>query len=519
MAVQPVAGQTNHAENAASAATIAATLNGVKEGNAVAVFVFCINSSTVQSVKDDLGNTAKKSISFNWTADGAFLEHWIFPHAAGGNRTYTATFSPAATFRTIHVAEFSGVDASLPFGSTSSGTGTSTTPAAGSVTPRFDGSAVFATAAATSTAAPTAAAPYTSLVTEAVNFTTSEYLAQGTAAATNPGWTQGNLLWGAIATVLLPDTSSATIQPTRGLPGVGPRDRLGFLKAQVWDTTGAAAGLIAAAAVAIWAWVNPDPSTQQGAVSAAPIAAVSNWVANNPTVTLGPATASPAPAIATWVANSPTTSVGAVSATPASAVYTWVVLAASVTESNVTATPTPATNTWVANAPAVTLGGITASPAPAIFTWTALSGSGVLGNSPQTATPGPAISNWVALPGTVSLGGITASPAAAVATWTALSPATGTGATSGSPAPAISQWVALAGAAFSGAIDITLSGPGVQVLPDIVATQVLAPVTATQLLPDIVATQIPPAPLSTDAIVTPSAQQILPTIPATEAKP
>src|SRR3954466_3614309 len=126
--VTPVPGQTNHNQNAASSATIATTLNGVVAGRCVFVYLFYVNSSSVTSLKDDLGNSAIRAQQFNWAADGSFVEHWYFPNCAGGNRTYTATFSPAASFRTIHVAELQGADPFKPVDpslSTSSASGSS----------------------------------------------------------------------------------------------------------------------------------------------------------------------------------------------------------------------------------------------------------------------------------------------------------------------------------------------------------------------------------------------------------
>jgi hypothetical protein len=204
--------QATSAQASGAGTSIAATLNGVAVGNFVLAFVYIANTANISNVRDDLTVNAVRANQFNWAADGAWMEHWYFKNHGGGNRTFTGNFSASVGFRTIEVVEYSGVDTVAPAdtGKTSTGTGTSTTPATGAVLPS-EGNALFVgTAAATSTAAPVAAKPFNQAVSEAVNFNTTEDYVQATPQSQVATWTQGSsLLWGAILTVFLPQKYSA----------------------------------------------------------------------------------------------------------------------------------------------------------------------------------------------------------------------------------------------------------------------------------------------------------------------
>jgi hypothetical protein len=209
--VQVVPGQYATNQASGGSTTIAASLPlDVTPGNLVGVFIFYVDSSASTSVRDDLSVDGVRSVQIDWTADGSFLEQWIFKNHGGGPRTFTATFSPAATFRTIHVIEFSGADLYNPVASVASANGSSTTPNAGTVTPPVDGCLIWGTSAS-GAAPPVAVSPFQKIITESTNFTSSEQLSSGIIGPTAVTWTQANGIWSAVATVLRP-------APTLGSP-------------------------------------------------------------------------------------------------------------------------------------------------------------------------------------------------------------------------------------------------------------------------------------------------------------
>jgi len=122
--------QSNHAENSGIATTIATTLT-VTGGNTILAGVTCDDSSTIVSVKDDLGNSFTSREAQDNTVFGQRLALFDLFSVTAGARTFTATFSPSSDFRGIMVEEVSGLSM---FHAPAGTTGASTTPDSGAAT-------------------------------------------------------------------------------------------------------------------------------------------------------------------------------------------------------------------------------------------------------------------------------------------------------------------------------------------------------------------------------------------------
>jgi hypothetical protein len=109
--------QQNAADNAASATTITVTLTPTA-GN---LLVFCVSGDSLDTtsiaLSDNLGthNTFTQIGTDLVTAVDQRCAWWFAANCKGGATTFTATFSAATRFRTIYVAEYSGIATTNPF--------------------------------------------------------------------------------------------------------------------------------------------------------------------------------------------------------------------------------------------------------------------------------------------------------------------------------------------------------------------------------------------------------------------
>lgn len=124
--------QSNTTVADGSATTVAVSLTGVTAGNLIVCFIKGEGGSVSITVSDGTSTLADGTRTDS-TSGGAQFSYLL--SANGGNRTYTATFGAAQTFRRIFVIEFSytgGSTGSLDAQNT--GSGTSTAPASGTIT-------------------------------------------------------------------------------------------------------------------------------------------------------------------------------------------------------------------------------------------------------------------------------------------------------------------------------------------------------------------------------------------------
>jgi uncharacterized protein DUF4038/collagenase-like protein with putative collagen-binding domain len=108
--------QQNSADNAASATTITVTLTPTA-GN---LLVFCVSGDSLDTssiaLSDNLGshNTFTQIGTDLVTANDQRCAWWHAANCKGGATTFTATFSAGTRFRTIYVAEYSGIVTTSP---------------------------------------------------------------------------------------------------------------------------------------------------------------------------------------------------------------------------------------------------------------------------------------------------------------------------------------------------------------------------------------------------------------------
>lgn len=207
MALTRVVGQAARNQNAASATTITVTLNGITPGALLVLGVTVVDSVTVSTVRDDLVVDATKAAasSIDYVAHGQRFECWYFENHGGGSRTFTATFSAAATFRGIQVTEYAGAATSAAYFDGSTATGTSTTLNSGAKTPLVNGCLIWGQGHVDGSV-PTPSGAFGSIDSEAgVNDVNWEDQIQGTAAAIAATWTFGSSLdWVATMAIFKP---------------------------------------------------------------------------------------------------------------------------------------------------------------------------------------------------------------------------------------------------------------------------------------------------------------------------
>jgi hypothetical protein len=124
--------------------TLTIQLNNVQAGNLliVAIRTNVLATTTVSSPGATWTKDASKVVSINeWN-----LDVWSAPNVPGGNTTITVRQSTGNAPRAVAL-EFSGMAADTHAHKVSSGTGTSGTASAGSVTTTVDGCLIFTTAA------------------------------------------------------------------------------------------------------------------------------------------------------------------------------------------------------------------------------------------------------------------------------------------------------------------------------------------------------------------------------------
>lgn len=109
--------QQNAADDATSATTITVTLTPTA-GN---LLVFCVSGDSLDTtsiaLSDNLGvhNTFSQIGTDLVTTTSQRCAWWYAANCKGGATTFTATFSGGTRFRTIYVAEYSGIATSSPF--------------------------------------------------------------------------------------------------------------------------------------------------------------------------------------------------------------------------------------------------------------------------------------------------------------------------------------------------------------------------------------------------------------------
>lgn len=173
-----------------SGATVAVTIGAaVSVGHSILVGVEIRSGDGVSltNVTDNLGNTYVQAIApfDEATNTGRILHGWICKTVTtGGTPVITANFTGAAFARAIHVAAFSGMDATAPVDKTSTGTAASGTAiATGSMTPAEDNEAFWGFTEATAEV-PAAGSGFTILATNAVGGqSATDYKIQTTASA------------------------------------------------------------------------------------------------------------------------------------------------------------------------------------------------------------------------------------------------------------------------------------------------------------------------------------------------
>lgn len=207
MALTRVAGQFARNQSAASATTIAVTLNSIAPGALLVLGITVADGVTISTVRDDLVVDATKAAasSIDFVAHGQRFECWYFENHGGGSRTFTATFSATATFRGIQVTEYAGAATSAAYFDGSTATGTSTTLDSGSKTPPVNGCLIWGQAHA-DTGVPTPSGAFSSIDSEAgVNDVNWEDQIQGTAASIAATWTFGSSVdWVATMAIFKP---------------------------------------------------------------------------------------------------------------------------------------------------------------------------------------------------------------------------------------------------------------------------------------------------------------------------
>jgi hypothetical protein len=110
-ATPPAFVRTSAAANAASSTTISVSAFDLDAGNCV--LIFTAGTTTTASISVD-GNAATlvRRISIS---DPYYVEAWVYPNVGNNNSaTITATYSSAATFRSIRVGTWSGIATSSP---------------------------------------------------------------------------------------------------------------------------------------------------------------------------------------------------------------------------------------------------------------------------------------------------------------------------------------------------------------------------------------------------------------------
>jgi hypothetical protein len=109
------------------------------DGNFLVVAVSAWNGGTeaISSVTDNQsGNTYSLAVSQARPGDGKlFLYHCPNVNHDSGTFTITVTFGGSGYYGSVAILEYSGVATSSPLDTTNSGSGTSTTPSSGSVSP------------------------------------------------------------------------------------------------------------------------------------------------------------------------------------------------------------------------------------------------------------------------------------------------------------------------------------------------------------------------------------------------
>lgn len=109
--------QQNANDNAATATTITVTLTPTA-GN---LLVFCVSGDSLDTtsiaLSDNLGshNTFTQISTDLVTAADQRCAWWFAANCQGGATTFTATYSASTRFRTIYVAEYSGIATTSPF--------------------------------------------------------------------------------------------------------------------------------------------------------------------------------------------------------------------------------------------------------------------------------------------------------------------------------------------------------------------------------------------------------------------
>lgn len=192
--------QSNFATAAGSGTSLGATLNGVGAG--AAIIFYATNDSggggSVSGVADDLAVAA--NLAHGWDDITGFIQyysHWSFQNHAGGNRTFTATYSVSAPFRAVAVVELSGAEPTGTLnGPATHNNGTSAAPSSGAVTPANDGAYFFGTVQGQSTT-PAAAAPFSHVLDITANLTNVEDYVQAIAANLAATWTMASAFWSA----------------------------------------------------------------------------------------------------------------------------------------------------------------------------------------------------------------------------------------------------------------------------------------------------------------------------------
>lgn len=194
--------QSTHSELAATATTIALTLNGVAAGSLLVIIVGVVGSTTttISGVQDDLG-TVGVSVGRAVYATNGYGEIWYIKNATAGNRTVTVTYSATITNRYMCLIE-ADADTSSPLDQTAKKeTQDSVNPNTAAVTTLADGEYCVALSAGIPGTSLTATSPYGDVYTPVTlnSWTIGvEDRIQATQGATNAAWTAANSSWFAI---------------------------------------------------------------------------------------------------------------------------------------------------------------------------------------------------------------------------------------------------------------------------------------------------------------------------------